>query len=252
MPRNSKALDQTQAAKLFSELGVTLVGRYRTVDTYVSLQGACGHVFDSSLSVLRRTRTTTCPTCSYDKQGRLNALDLDIVLDKIRVSGATPLFDQYLNEDQSLPFICATPGCGAIHFTKWWSLRRRTPKPLRCFGCRNLNLPRGADHGRFDPSLSDEDRRQWRARPSEIQVWYRAVLKQANFTCQLSGDRGGKLAAHHLFNYADYPEKRFDLTNGVCLRRDLHELFHDVYGRGQNTPEQFSKFSRAWQSLVVI
>ena len=29
---------------------------------------------------------------------------------------------------------------------------------------------------------------------------------------------------------------------GVCVRKDIHDLFHNIYGSGGNTEEQWNKF----------
>lgn len=38
------------------------------------------------------------------------------------------------------------------------------------------------------------------------------------------------LQAHHLNNFAQFPEQRYDPENGVALTRREHFLFHDYMG----------------------
>ena len=49
-----------------------------------------------------------------------------------------------------------------------------------------------------------------------------------DFTCQSCGDnRGGNLAVHHIKFWADYPELRFVLDNGLTVCRDCHKVIHE-------------------------
>ena len=76
-------------------------------------------------------------------------------------------------------------------------------------------------------------------------AWTYDILSKANFTCVKCQERGGTLHAHHLNGFNSHPEQRFDLDNGACLCHDCHEEFHEVYGKGDNTKEQFE----AWIML---
>lgn len=51
----------------------------------------------------------------------------------------------------------------------------------------------------------------------ELKLWKKACLERDNFTCRKTGIRGGKLAVHHICNFADFPELRFAIDNGICL-----------------------------------
>jgi hypothetical protein len=81
---------------------------------------------------------------------------------------------------------------------------------------------------------------------AEGKAWTYDILSKANFTCVKCQIRGGQLHAHHLNGFNSYPEQRFDLDNGACLCHDCHEDFHEVYGKGGNTKEQFD----AWLKKV--
>lgn len=77
---------------------------------------------------------------------------------------------------------------------------------------------------------------------SEMFFWRRSCLERDNFTCQKTGQRGGKLEVHHINNFADFPELRFAIDNGITLSKEAHKEFHKKYGRKNNTKEQLEEF----------
>ena len=99
----------------------------------------------------------------------------------------------------------------------------------------------GNNHPKFDPDITDEERinkRQY----DEYYEFIQEVLKRDDYTCQLSGQRGYDLVVHHLNGYNWYKEGRIDLDNAIVLTKKLHDLFHKIYGKGNNTIEQFDEF----------
>ena len=52
--------------------------------------------------------------------------------------------------------------------------------------------------------------------------WRRQVFQRDNYFCQFCGIKGTYLEAHHIKSWADYPELRFDLNNGMTLCKECH------------------------------
>lgn len=76
----------------------------------------------------------------------------------------------------------------------------------------------------------------------DYRLWREAVFARDNFTCQKCGTIGGKLAAHHIKNFAQYPELRFAIDNGITFCKECHMEFHNKYGRKNNTSKQLKEF----------
>lgn len=60
--------------------------------------------------------------------------------------------------------------------------------------------------------------------------WQKAVFKRDKWTCQDCGHHGGVLHAHHIQQWALYPELRFDVANGLTLCPKCHTKT-DSYGK---------------------
>ena len=156
--------------------------------------------------------------------------------------GLTLITVVYKDSHQKLEFKCK---CGNLHFIRWYQCKRG--QILRCKECQlKYSYLRGSENRNWNPNLTDEDRKKnsLKVRGTKGRHWTQNVLIQANFTCALCGKKGGKLVAHHLYNYADYPDKRFDEDNGVCICRSHHTEFHskEFYGKGNNIPDQFQEY----------
>ncbi len=113
-----------------------------------------------------------------------------------------------------------------------------------------------------------------------ILPWKIDSRKSCNNKCVITGKKSGII--HHLFGFTmilqeliDYLQLNIDFTKtkvedlpekqlrqieekclelhykhglGVCLSKDIHKLYHSIYGYGQNTPEQFQEFKQRYNS----
>ena len=105
---------------------------------------------------------------------------------------------------------------------------------------------------------------------SNISDWKLESMKRSDYKCVVTGDKFDDI--HHLFSVSTMVKMVFDNLNiqfkpceeytndeldiilkefkkvqsqypfGVCLRHDIHVLFHNLFGKTNNTPEQFYIF----------
>lgn len=85
---------------------------------------------------------------------------------------------------------------------------------------------------------------------SQYFLWRDGIYARDNWTCQKCKVRGGFLHAHHILNFSDYKESRFDFSNGITLHKKCHDRFHNIYGRSNNTREQLEEYLSTVDSLV--
>jgi hypothetical protein len=76
----------------------------------------------------------------------------------------------------------------------------------------------------------------------EYTLWRESIFARDNWTCQKTKIKGGKLVAHHIKNFANYPELRFAIDNGITFSEKVHLEFHKKYGIKNNTEEQLNEF----------
>ena len=73
-------------------------------------------------------------------------------------------------------------------------------------------------------------------------IWRKKVFQRDWFSCRKCGQSGGELNAHHLNNFLDFIELRFNKKNGITLCRNCHFKFYKKYGFKNNTREQMGEF----------
>jgi 5-methylcytosine-specific restriction endonuclease McrA len=132
--------------------------------------------------------------------------------------------------------------CGkTIDLKAHWVVKGRT----KSCGClRKVNAPKGQDHYKWVEhkkplirDINDPEYKQWRL----------SVMIRDKFTCQITNTKG-KLVVHHLDGWDNHPDLRFDVNNAITLRPKIHNLFHSLYGRGNNTRVQWEEFITRWNA----
>lgn len=106
--------------------------------------------------------------------------------------------------------------------------------------------------GKKMPEISGEKSHRWKGgitpineqirHTLEMKLWRKACFERDNFTCQKYGVRTGGLVVHHINNFADFPELRTSIENGITLSEKAHKEFHKIYGFKNNSMQQLEEF----------
>lgn len=105
-----------------------------------------------------------------------------------------------------------------------------------------LNYRKSCGCIKYNNELTEDDRQARDFFNHELAEWRDQVYLRDDYTCQLCGEKGGKLNSHHMDSWDKFKEKRFDIDNGITLCVSCHKGFHKEYGYGNNTKEQFKKY----------
>ena len=81
----------------------------------------------------------------------------------------------------------------------------------------------------------------------KMRLWREAVFARDNYTCQKCEAKTGNgkrvyLHPHHIFNFAQFINFRFEVFNGITFCKKCHKEFHKIYGTTNNNREQVNEF----------
>jgi 5-methylcytosine-specific restriction endonuclease McrA len=100
--------------------------------------------------------------------------------------------------------------------------------PLRCMGC-DLKNRDGEANGRWKGGITPINHRIRGSK--KYSEWRKSVFERDNYTCVFCGQRGGQLNADHIKPFSQFPELRFELSNGRTLCVPCHKTT-DTYLSG--------------------
>lgn len=225
----------------------------------------CGQEFERKMSMVHE-KHFKCYDCLKKEQGGYNRLSLTNVKDFIKKydinNDCTLLSTSYINSQTPLLFKCNQ--CGNEYERTYATMRSK--KAFSCFRCSH-HLPQESTAAIYT-SLNNYFR-------GKLFVWKKTFLIEHKY-CDITGKNieDFELDIHHLTSFStilkqaslntnipliflpqEFAENGYDLNEltqeflklhrnvkAVLLDKKIHQLFHNIYGYKNNTPEQYDEF----------
>ena len=221
-----------KAKKIFREGGCKLLEeKYVNSKTKMKYICECGRTSEITLSCFKQGKR--CKKCAIEKKAKKLRHIYEEVKDIFRKGGCVLISKEYKNSKQKLNYRCNCGRKSKISLNSF--LRGR-----RCKEC-GIEKRSGENFYKYNFNLTDEEREKDRYCYG-LGKWKKDVREKDNYTCQICGEKEGKLCAHHIESYTPNKELRIIVSNGVLMCENHHKLFHKIYGNGYNTREQFEEF----------
>ncbi len=91
----------------------------------------------------------------------------------------------------------------------------------------------GPNHYRWNPNRDEVASNVRDNKNPDYHLWARNVKRRDGWKCLLKNDEcDGKMEAHHIKNWVDYPELRYNINNGITL-------CHAHHPRGRENERRF-------------
>lgn len=155
----------------------------------------------------------------------------------------TLLTNKITSVDSKIEYICNKHSEYGVQHTTLYGM---THYDCNCKLCAMAKIS-GENHPNWKGGVNDENdtvRKSW-----EYKEWRQKVYKRDNYTCQCCGKTINDIMvnAHHILNFSDHEDLRFDVDNGITLCEECHSImypdsFHSLYGTKNNTREQLVEF----------
>lgn len=197
-------------------------------------------IFNVSIASLENLESDNCTQCIREKQSKIKTKSsIDEVKKICEEKDYELLTDSIDNCDSKILYICNKHRDYGIQSTSLYGLRHSV------HNCRMCWMPKKENHWHWNGGTASD--RDYIKHTIAYKKWVHEVFERDDYTCQCCGLRGVQLEAHHIYNFADYPDLRMELSNGITLCHNCHSItvpgsFHSIYTQFHNTPEQLNEY----------
>lgn len=211
-----KKLTYEFVKSVFERKGCTLLSpEYINSKTKLEYICTCGEKSTTVFTNFQKGHK--CVKCGNKSTASKSRKSLSTVSSIFEDAGCKLTSEVYVNNQTPLDYICV---CGKASKTSLSNFQ----KGVRCMEC-GISKLKGENNYQWNPNKEKDDRNT-----PEYREWRKAVLHRDEYMCQKCGELHWAITAHHIINFKDNVEHRYDVDNGITLCRKCHSEFHTVYG----------------------
>ena len=219
--RKSRTLSYEYVKKYFKEQKCELLeNEYINNSTKMRYKCNCGNVSEIDFSSFQQGGR--CKKCCGKRSGDTKRLPFKYVKQYFEKQGCTLLEKEYKGCDTHMKYICECGNHSKIIFSSF-------KNGVRCRKC-GLKKTSGKNNCNYNPNLTDKDRIDRRLIKG-YNDWVKDVYRKDNYLCQKCFKKVRRLNAHHIEAYAENPNLRLDINNGITFCQKCHNKFHSTYGK---------------------
>jgi hypothetical protein len=223
--------------KKFNKLTVLQYDGKRKNDIMWKCECECGKTTRTSSHALKSGHTTSCGC--YLKKRIKETRTKNLIGNKFGRLLVIELDDNQKDDLEYVHWKCKCE-CGNVASIRSASLISGNTKSCGCL----INEMKKENHPRWKREISSKERelgkRRWNT--DAHKKWRNLIFFRDNHKCQVSGQIGGQLVAHHIRSWDNDKILRFDVSNGITVSRKIHIQFHKKYGYGKNDEKQWKEF----------
>lgn len=225
----------------------------------------CGNTFKRSFSNVKAASYFCCPKCGQLRGSKMKLYSEDYVRDYIKEHSGYTMIGPYNTGSHPVRCRCSKGHEFDLYFSEYIFNGRG------CKKCADLENS-GSNHWNWNGGGHQETLDMLR---HVIKPWKRECLAKANYVCDISGKNSSNLVVHHasmnfrelvdiasgntgipLLNHAsEYSEedrkkleaeviRLHNSVEWVVIDKEYHEEFHKIYGKKNNTMQQYLEFKQ--------
>jgi 5-methylcytosine-specific restriction endonuclease McrA len=189
----------------------------------------CGHKHIITFKDFSRGHGRQCRECFKKSQNKHCLFSYDFVKKIFEDRGCILLDKNYPGgRKHKMNYIAQ---CGHRHQVTFNNFHRHNRGTV-CPACA-IKKNSGETYYNYKKDLTEKERIYRRHDKRNVE-WRKKIFERDDYTCQITGKKGGDLVAHHLKLYSKHKELRFEIDNGVTLNKEFHKFVHKIFGKNHD------------------